>query len=84
MKRTEKSKANSRQKSKANSRQKSIANGRQDKSRATCRQEEHSQLQARQPKDCDRDKVKHEEKHSTKLGCVSQPVPKHLRTDADV
>ena len=31
MKRTEKSKANSRQKSKTNSRQKSIANGRQSK-----------------------------------------------------
>ena len=58
MKRSEKSKANSRQKSKANSRQKSMANGRQDKSRANRMQEEHSQQQARQPKDCDRDEAK--------------------------
>ena len=47
MKRTEKSKANSRQKSKANK-----------------RQEEQSQQQSKQPKDCDRDKAKHEQKHS--------------------
>ena len=40
MKRTEKSKANSRQKSKANSRQKSKANGRQDKSRANSKQKQ--------------------------------------------
>ena len=31
-----------------------------------------------------RSTVKYKEKHSTKQGCVSQPVPKHLRTDADV
>ena len=77
MKRTEKSKANSRQKSKANSRQeKSMANSRQEKSMAKSRQEG-------KPKDCDRDKAKYEEKHSTEESC-SQPVPKHLRTDADV
>ena len=53
MRRTEKSKANSRQKSKANSRQKkSIANGRQSK-----------------PKNYDRDKAKYEEKHSTDESC---------------
>ena len=45
--------------------------------------EEHSQQQARQPKDYDRDKAKYEEKHSTEESC-SQPVPKHLRSDADV
>ena len=66
---------NSRQKSKANRRQKSIANGRQDKSIANGRQSK--------PKDYDRDKAKYEEKHSFKKSC-SQPVPKHLRTDADV
>ena len=76
MKRTEKSKANSRQKSKANSRQdKSIANGRQQQSRANGRQSK--------PEDCDRDKAKYEEKHSTEESC-SQPVPKYPRTDADV
>ena len=68
MKRTEKSKANSRQKSKANSRQ-------DKKSKANSRQSE--------PKDCDRDKAKYEEKHLTEESC-SQPVPKHPRTDADV
>ena len=83
MKRTEKSKANSRQKSKANSRQKSKANrrqkskanGKQDKSIANGKQSE--------PKDCDREKAKFEEKHITGESC-SQPVPKHPRTDADV
>ena len=39
------------------------------------------------PKVYDRDKAKYEanyeEKHSTEDSC-SQPVPKHLRTDADV
>ena len=123
MKRTEKSKANSRQKNKANSRkEKSKANSRQEKSKANSRQareeqshqqareeqsqqqarEEQSQQQAREeqsqqqaeeqsmansrqgkPKDHDRDKAKYEEKHSTEESC-SQPVPKHLRTDADV
>ena len=48
MKRTEKSRANSRQKSRANSRQeKSIANGRQG-----------------EPKDCDRDETKYEENNT--------------------
>ena len=64
MRRTEKSKANSRQKSKANNRQKSNANGRHDKSRANCRQSK--------PKDCDRDKAKYEEKHSTEESCSQQ------------
>ena len=74
MKRIEKSKANSRQKSKANSRQdKSRANGRQEKSVANSRQSE--------PKVCDRDKAKYEEKHTTEESC-SQPVPKHPRTNA--
>ena len=68
MKRTEKSKANSRQKSKANSRQKSKANDKQDKSRANGRQEERSQHKAKQLQDCDRDKAKHEEKHSKEQG----------------
>ena len=71
MKRTEKSIANRRQKS--------IVNSRQDKSRANSRQGK--------PKGYDRDKAKYEanyeEKHSTEESC-SQPVPKHLRTDADV
>ena len=70
MKRTEKSTADSRQKSMANSRQKSRPHSKQDK-----------------PKGYDRDKTKYEanyeEKHSTEESC-SQPVPKHLRTDADV
>ena len=49
MKRTEKSRANSRQKSRANSRQeKSIANGRQG-----------------EPKDCDRDEAKYEYEENT-------------------
>ena len=53
MRRTEKSKANSRQKSKANGRQdKGIVNGRQSKS-----------------KDHDRDKAKYEEEHSTDESC---------------
>ena len=56
MKRTEKSKA-SRQKSNASSRQdKSMANSRQEKSRANGRQSK--------PKDYDRFKANHEEKHS--------------------
>ena len=56
MKRTEKSKPNSRQKSKANSRQdKSIANRRQSK-----------------PKDCDRYKAKYEERHLTEKAAASQ------------
>ena len=67
------------EKSTANSRQKSTANSRQDKSRANSRQGK--------PKGCDRDKAKYEanyeEKHSTEESC-SQPVPKRLRTDADV
>ena len=75
MRRTETSKANSRQKSKANGRQKSKANGRQEKNIANGRQSE--------PKDCDRDKAKYEKKHLTDKSC-SQPVPKHPRTDADV
>ena len=80
MKRTEKSRANSRQKSIANSRQKSMANSRQkDKSRPNNRQGK--------PKGYDRVKTKYEanyeEKHSTEESC-SQPVPKHLRTDGDV
>ena len=62
-------------KSKANRRQKSKANGRQDKSIANGRQSKS--------KDYDRDKAKYEEKHSME-GSYSQPVPKHLRTDADV
>ena len=75
MKRTEKSKANSRQKSKANSRQdESRANGKQEKSIANSRQSK--------PTDYDRDKAKYEEKHHTES--CSQPVPKHPRTDADV
>ena len=57
--------------------------------------EEHSQQQARQeqsysrqdkPKGYDRDTAKYEaneEKHSTEES-YSQPVPKHLRTGADV
>ena len=45
--------------------------------------EEHGQQQARQPKVNDRDKAKYDEKHSTEESC-SQPVPKHLRSDADV
>ena len=66
-KRTEKSKANSRQdNSRANGRQeKSIANGRQSK-----------------PKDNDRDKAKYEEKYITEESC-SKPVQKRPRTDAD-
>ena len=76
MKRTEKSKPNSRQKSTANSRQdKSIANDRQDKSRANGRQSK--------PKDCDRDKAKYGEKHTLEESS-SQPGPKHPRTDAYV
>ena len=74
MQKTEKSKSNSRQKSNANSRQKSKANGRQDKSIANGRQSK--------PKD-DRDKAKYEEEHSIEESYI-QPVPKHLRTDADV
>ena len=65
-KRTEKSKANSRQKSKANSKQKSTANCRQEKRIANSGQSK--------PKDCDRDKAKCEEKHSAKESS-SQPVP---------
>ena len=41
---------------------------RTEKSKANGRQEEHSQKQAKQPKDCDRDKAKHEEKHSKVQG----------------
>ena len=74
MKRIEKSKANSRQKSKANSRQKGKANSRQDKSKANGRQDKRR---------ANGDKAKCEEKNSTEESC-SQPVAKHLRTDADV
>ena len=56
MKRTEKSRANSRQKSRANGRQeKSIANGRQG-----------------EPKDCDRDEAKYEENTIQRKGAASQ------------
>ena len=59
--------------------EKSIANSRQDKSRANSRQSK--------PKAHDRDKAKceanYEENHSAEESC-NQPVPKHLRTDADV
>ena len=48
---------------------------RTEKSKASSRQSE--------PEDYDRDKAKYEEKHSTEESC-SQPVPKHLRADADV
>ena len=60
MKRTEKSKTNSRQDT-------SRANGRQEKSMANGRQGK--------PKDYERDKAKYEEKHSAEESC-SQPVPK--------
>ena len=84
MKRTEKSKANSRQKSKANSRQKSKANGRQDKSGANSRQEKSvANSWQSKPKECEGDKAKFDEKHTTEESS-SQPVPKHPRTDADV
>ena len=74
MKRTEKSKPNSRQKSIANSRQDKIrANGRQEKSRANSRRSK--------PKDCDRDKAKYGEKHTAE---ESSSRPKHPRTDAYV
>ena len=56
MKRTEKTKANSRQKSKANSMQKSKANSRQEKTIANGKQSK--------PKDCDRDKARYEEKYT--------------------
>ena len=83
MKRTEKSIANSRQRSMANSRQKSIANSRQ-KSMANSRQDKsRANTWQSKPKDCDRDKAKYDEKHTTEESS-SQPVPKHPRTDADV
>ena len=101
MKRTEKSKANSRQeksiansrqKRMANSRQKSIANSRQEKSIANSRQKSRANSRQSKPKDCDRFKAKHEEKHSKLQGKaqykarVRQPAStqKHLRTDANV
>ena len=63
------------EKSKANcSRQKSIANSRQSNQRTP--------LETR--RSTRRSTVKYKEKHSTKIGCVSQPVPKQQRTDADV
>ena len=70
MKRTEKSKPNSKQKS--------TAINRQDKSRANRKQGK--------PKDYDRDKAEYEEEEN-KAAAIhpdSQPVPKHLRTSADV
>ena len=63
------------EKSTANCMQKSRANSRQEKSTANGRKIK--------PKDYDRDKAKYEEKHSTEES-YSQPVPKRLRTDADV
>ena len=68
---------------KTNSRQKSIANRKQDKNLANGRQEEQANSKQNEPKDCDRDRAKHEEKHFTEESC-SQPVPKPPRTDADV
>ena len=50
--------------------EKSIANSRQSNQRTAT--------------ETRRSTVKYKEKHSTKQGRVSQPVPKHLRTDADV
>ena len=73
--------ANSRQKSIANSRQKSIANRR--KNIAYNRQKSKAKGRQSEPKDCDRDKAKYDEKHITEESC-SQPVPEHPRTDADV
>ena len=67
MKRTEKSKANSRQ-------DKSIANSRQSNQRTATETRRNTR----------RNTAKYKEKHSTKQGCVSQPVPKRLSTDADV
>ena len=80
MKRTEKSKANSRQKSKANSRHKSKANSRQ-KGKANSRQEK-SIANGRQskPKDCDRDKARYEEKYTEQ----SKAAATHPTSDADV
>ena len=67
IKRTEKSKVNSRQKSKANSRQKSTANSRQEKIIANNKQSK--------PKVHDRDKTKYEEKqYRGKLQPVSDEV----------
>ena len=54
----------------------SKANSRQDKSRANCRQEK-SLVNSRQskPKDCDRDKVKYEEKHLTEESWLQPASP---------
>ena len=67
MKRTEKSKANSRQeKSTGNGRQKSKANSRQKKSIANSRQKSRANSRQSKPKDSDRDKVKYEVKYEGK------------------
>ena len=83
MKRTEKSIANCRQKSKANSRQEqSQREARQEQSQQQAREDHGQQSRQSEPKDCDRDKAKYDEKHTTEER-YSQPVPKHPRTDAD-
>ena len=76
MKRTEKSKAISRQKSKAISRQMSKANGRQDKSRASSRQSK--------PKDCEprQGEVRGEAHTAEERG--SQPVPEVQQEQCDL
>ena len=60
---------------------------RTEKSTADSRQKSRPHSKQDKPKGYDRDKTKYEanyeEKHSIEESC-SQPVPKHLRTDADV
>ena len=55
---------------------------RQEQSQRQAR-EERSQQQASEPKDCDRDKAKYEEKHTTEESCSKQ-VAKHPRKNADI
>ena len=77
LKRTERAKPTSgkTEQSQKQAKTRANSNSRQVKSRANSRQEE-SIANGRQsePKDCDLDKAKHEEKHSTEESC-SEPVP---------